>query len=191
MAENTVFENEKAEGAGQARALGFFLLKRYEDAVAVYDDLLKKEPDNIDFWLNRMICRLQYSSPDVSFFDKMIDKVRLLPSQGYLCLAEVLNDLGRRKDALVFVDKALEKEPENIDAYVLKAFLLTDSERFDDLYALMRSIYPRFKKDERVLCLAALYALTFRNTRQAGYLLKKALKRNRCFVIQNKFFFII
>ena len=189
MTESTVSKMKKAEGAGQARALGLFLLKRYEEAVAVYDGLLEKEPDNIDFWLNRMICRLQYSAPDAAFFDEMIDKVRLLPSQGYLCLAEVLNDLGRQKEALVFVDRALEKEAGNIDAYLLKASLLTDLERFDELYDLMRSIYPRFKKDERVLCFAALYASTFRNMRQAGYFLKKALKRNRCFVVQNKLFY--
>ena len=191
MTEETVFKKEKTGGAGQARALGLFLLKRYEEAVAVYDELLEKEPDNIDFWLNRMVCRLQYSSPNAAFFDKMIDKVRRLPSAGYLCLAEVLNDLGRQEEALVFVNKALERDARNVGAYVLKASLLLDLERFDVLYDLMRLVYSWFKDDERVLCMAALYASTFGNDRQAWYLLKKALKRNRWFVSQDRMFYYV
>ena len=131
---------KQSEGAGQARALGLFLLKRYEEAASVYDDLLKKEPDNIVFWINRIICRLQYSAVNKTVLDQMINRVNDLPAQGYLCLAEMLSDFNRREDALVFVDKALEKDPENIDAYVLKADILEKLERADDLYRLMLSL---------------------------------------------------
>ena len=190
MTDDAVFKKERSEGAGQARALGLFLLKRYEEAVAVYDELLEKEPDNIDFWQNRIISLLQYSPVNASFFDQMIKRLNDLSAQGYLCLADVLTDLNREDEALVFVDGALKRDGENVDAYVLKALLLVDLKRFDELYSLMQTLYPRLKKDERILCLTAFYASLFGNARQAGYILKKALKRNRSFVLQNKLFYL-
>ncbi|MBR4125961.1 MAG: methyltransferase domain-containing protein [Alphaproteobacteria bacterium] len=189
MAEDTVLEKKKAEGAGQARALGLFLLKRYEEAVAVYDELLEKEPDNIDFWQNRINSLLQYSPVNASFFDQMIKRLNHLSAQGYMCLADVLTNLNREDEALVFVDGALKRDGENVEAYVLKALLLVDLKRFDELYSLMQTLYPRLKTDERILCLTAFYASLFGNARQAGYILKKALKRNRSFVLQNKLFY--
>ena len=191
MTERTVSTAEKPESAGQARALGLFLLKRFEEAAAVYDKLLEKEPDNTVFWANRMICRLQYLSVSASFFNEMIRRVQTLPSQGYLCLSEILNGLERPEEALVFVDKALERDPDNTEAALFKALLLIDLERSDDLYAVIRSIYPAKKNDERVLCVAALYASIFGNARQAFYLLKKALKANRYSVLQSRLFYTV
>lgn len=67
MTEENVLNNDNADGAGQSRAVGLFLLKRYNEAAAVYDDLLRQAPDNIAFWVNKMICVLQYSEPDAAF----------------------------------------------------------------------------------------------------------------------------
>lgn len=180
---------EKSESAGQTRAFGLFLLERYEEAVAVYDDLLTKEPDNDVFWLNRNICWLQYSSADASFLDKITKRLKDLPAQGYLCLADVLNLLDRKEEALVFADKALEKDSENIDAYVLKAHLLNELKHSDELYALMRSVFPRFKKDARILNLMAFYALLIGNLPQADYFVEKALKTNETATVQNESFY--
>ena len=173
MTEENVLMKE-VQSAGQSRALGLFLLKRYKDAFVAYDDLLKRDPDNVAFWLNGMISKLQYSSADVSFFDQMISRINILPAQGFLCLANILCSLHRKQDALVFVNKALEKDAEDIEAYILKAKLLKELERPDELYSLMQSVYPRFKKEERILCLMALYACFIGDGDQADYFLKKA-----------------
>lgn len=190
MTEENVLNNNNAGGAGQSRAVGLFLLKRYEEAAAVYDDLLRQDPDNIIFWVNRIICILQFSSPDAAFFDDMLQRVNDLPAQGYLCLADVLCDLERYAEALVFVNKALEADPDNVDACLLKARLLDISDRADELYQFVCSFYPRLKRDERVLCFAAFYAVLFWNMEQADYFLKKALKINKYSVLQNNFFYI-
>ncbi len=190
MTEENVLNNDNAGGAGQSRAVGLFLLKRYDEAAAVYDDLLRRDPDNIAFWVNKAICVLQYSEPDAAFFDDMLQRVSRLPAQGYLCLADVLYNLERHEEALVFVNKALETEPDNVDACLLKARLLDISGRSEELYQFICSFYPRLKRDERVLCFAAFYAVLFWNMEQADYFLKKALKINKYSVLQNNFFYI-
>lgn len=190
MTEENVLNNDNAGGAGQSRAVGLFLLKRYNEAAAVYDDLLRRDPDNIAFWVNKMICVLQYSEPDAAFFNDMLRRVSRLPAQGYLCLADVLYNLERHEEALVFVNKALESEPDNVDACLLKARLLDISGRSEELYQFICSFYPRLKRDERVLCFAAFYAVLFWNMEQADYFLKKALKINKYSVLQNNFFYI-
>ena len=190
MTEENVLNNDNAGGAGQSRAVGLFLLKRYNEAAAVYDDLLRRDPDNIAFWVNKMICVLQYSEPDAAFFNDMLQRVSRLPAQGYLCLADVLYNLERHEEALVFVNKALKSEPDNVDACLLKARLLDISGRSEELYQFICSFYPRLKRDERVLCFAAFYAVLFWNMEQADYFLKKALKINKYSVLQNNFFYI-
>lgn len=190
MTEENVLNNDNADGAGQSRAVGLFLLKRYNEAAAVYDDLLRQAPDNIAFWVNKMICVLQYSEPDAAFFNDMLQQISRLPAQGYLCLADVLYNLERHEEALVFVNKALESEPDNVDACLLKARLLDISGRSEELYQFICSFYPRLKRDERVLCFAAFYAVLFWNMEQADYFLKKALKINKYSVLQNNFFYI-
>lgn len=190
MTEENVLNNDNAGGAGQSRAVGLFLLKRYNEAAAVYDDLLRRDPDNIAFWVNKMICVLPYSEPDAAFFNDMLQRVSRLPAQGYLCLADVLYNLERHEEALVFVNKALESEPDNVDACLLKARLLDISGRSEELYQFICSFYPRLKRDERVLCFAAFYAVLFWNMEQADYFLKKALKINKYSVLQNNFFYI-
>ena len=169
MTEENVLNNDNADGAGQSRAVGLFLLKRYNEAAAVYDDLLRQAPDNIAFWVNKMICVLQYSEPDAAFFNDMLQQISRLPAQGYLCLADVLYNLERHEEALIFVNKALESEPDNVDACLLKARLLDISGRSEELYQFICSFYPRLKRDERVLCFAAFYAVLFWNMEQADY----------------------
>ena len=189
MTEDNALTNETHDCAGQSRAVGLFLLKRYKEAADVYDALLKKDPENTVYWVNRMICRLQQFSVGTAFFDQMIRRVNQLPAEGYLCLAEVLKHLDRKEEALIFVNKALEKSADNVSACVLKALLLFELERGDELFAFMDALYSRLKKDERVLCLAAFYAGLFENKRQVRYLLRKALKINRAAVIQDQLFY--
>lgn len=191
MTDKDVLIQKQPQSVGQADALGLFLLKRYKDAEALYDDLLQQEPDNISFRFNRLLCQLQYSTVNTAFLDQIIQYVNDLPAQGYLCLADVLSDLGREEEALVFVNKALEQDECNIDAYILKAALLSDLERSDELFALMQAVYPRLKEDDRIDCLVASYVASFGNIRQAKYLLKKALKRNYFGVIQNHLFYSV
>lgn len=180
----------KSIGTGQARAVGLFLLRKYKEAGAVYDDLLKREPDNMIFQINKLICEYHYSSDRKAVFDKLMSKGDDLPAQGYLCLADISIKDQRPDDALGFLDKALEKEDDNIEAYLSKAFLLNNLDRQEELYALVRSVYPRFQKDERILCLAAFYASLFQNMQQADYLLKKAVETNRKAAIQDRFLYL-
>ena len=176
-------------GSGQSRAVGLFLLGRYKEAAAAYDELLRQDPDNIVFWTNKVVCFLQMYKPDSVFFDQMLSHVNQLPAQGFLCLADVLNGLERREEALIFVNKALEIEPDNIEACLLKASLLENLDRSEELYLFVEAVYSRLKSDERILCLAAFYSALFWNMRQSEYFLKKALKVNKHAVLQSNLFY--
>lgn len=182
-------ENVKTGGAGQSRAVGLFLSRRFDEAAAAYDELLKSDPDNLTFLINRELCLLRTRAPDAAFFDAMIRRVNDLPAQGYLCLAQILFDRGKTAESLVFVDHALAKDADSADACLLKARLLDMAGRDAELYDFMRSVYPRLKRDDRILCLAAYYSALLWNTRQAKFLIKKALKANRPAVLQNEWLY--
>ena len=185
-----VANNQKTtNGAGQSRAVGLFLLKRYEEAIAVYDDLLQQNPTNITFWVNRSICRLQISLPDADFFNDMLKRVNDLPAEGYLCLANTLYDFGRYEESLIFINKAFELNPDNVDVCLLKARILDTLDRSEELYQFVCSFYPRLKRDERILCFVAFYAALFWNIVQSDYFLKKALKVNEYWTLQDQFFY--
>ena len=189
MTEQDVLEKQGTDSAKQARAVGLFLLKRYDDAISVYDELLEDDPENMILWVNKMLCSAQTDFPDTLFIDVMLSNEQFLPAQGDLLLAETFFQMQGNDEALLFVNRVLEKDPDNIDACVLKAKILDKIDASNELFAFMKSIYPRLMKDERVLCLMAFFAVTFWNTRQADYLLKKALKINRNAVLQNDFFY--
>lgn len=190
MTENKdLTQKTTTDGSGQSRAVGLFLLGRYQEAAAAYDELLRQDPDNIVFWTNKVVCFLQMYSPDSVFFDQMIGRIDRLPAQGFLCLADVLNDFGRYEESLVFANKALELDANNVEACLLKASLLEKLNRSEDLYSFVDEVYSRLKTDERILCLAAFYSVLFWNMRQADYLLKKALKVNKYAVLQNNLFY--
>lgn len=179
----------KAGRAGQSRAVGLFLLKRYEEAFREFDILLAADPENMTLRTNKALARLYAQRPDAGFFDEMLANVNEMPAQGYLCAAEALLAFGRAGDAMVFVEKALEKDDANIDAYLLKVRLLEDLGREEELPELLNAVYPRFENDERILCLCAAYAVQFENMRQSQYFLNKALKINRPAVLQNDCFY--
>ncbi len=170
-------------------AFGLFLLGEYEKALNAFDALLKEEPENILFWTNKMICSFYITEPTSSFFDEALKRLDLLPSQGFLCIAQALVFLNKPEEALVFLNKALEKDENNIKACEIKFILLSELDENDALFSFMQSIYPRLKDDEKILCLMAFYAAQHWNLRQARFLLKQALKTNTFLATRNEFFY--
>lgn len=189
MTESGIQTTEISGSAGQARALGLFLSEKYEDAASLYDELLAKDPDNMVFWENRMICRAEYLPESEDFIRQMKDRASDLSSQGNLCLAEALHKTGRDDEAREYIEKASEQDPDNIDAALMKADFLCETAQEDDLYDFIRSLYPRLKNDDRILCLAANYAAAFGNSRQVDWMLRRALKINRSYTIRNELFY--
>ena len=189
MTDGSVMTSEQPEGTGQARALGLFLSERYEEAAAFYDELLAQDPDNMVFRENRMICQAEYLPAAEDFITQMMFEASDLSSAGNLCLANALYNEGRNSEAGEYADKALEQNPDNADAAVIKALVLQEEGRDAELFDFMRSLYPRLNEDDRILCLAANYIAAFGNERQVSWMLRKALKINRPSVLGNRLFY--
>lgn len=176
-------------GAEKARAAGFFLSGRYADALAVYEALLEKTPGDLALMTNRALCLAELERLDDSVFSFFLEHIEEVPAETLLLLAEASLAEKRTSDALRLADAVIASDERNVTAYLLKGEILEEIGEGDELLALMREIFPRFKDDERVLCFVAGYAADFGNLRQARYLLRRAMKINRPYVLQNERFY--
>lgn len=176
-------------GAEKARAAGFFLSGRYDDALAVYDALLEKMPGDLVLMTNRALCLAELERLDDGVLSFFLEHIEEVPAETLLFLAEASWAEKRTSDALRLADAVIALDERNVTAYLLKGEILEETGEGDELLALMRDVFPRFKDDERVLCFAAGYAADFGNLRQARYLLRRAMKINRPYVLQNERFY--
>lgn len=188
MAENETLKIEKGGTGSNSRAVGCFLTKQYQKALAEYKDLLASDPSNIAWLSNIVLCLTEMNQIDETVFGPFLERIDEFSTEALFCYEDALEYFGHTDDALTVLDEILERDDTNITAWVIKAELLEALGEGDEVLALLKSIFPRFKKDERVLCLVAGYASKAGNVKQADYLFKKALKINRPYTLQSIYF---
>ena len=189
MAENEALKIEKGGTGSNSRAVGCFLTKQYQKALAEYKDLLASDPSNIAWLSNIVLCLTEMNQIDETVFGPFLERIDEFSTEALFCYEDALEYFGHTDDALTVLDEILERDDTNITAWVIKAELLEALGEGDEVLALLKSIFPRFKKDERVLCLVAGYASKAGNVKQADYLFKKALKINRPYTLQSIYFY--
>ena len=185
MTETGALKPETGGTGSNSRAVGYFLTKQYQKALAEYRDLLAADPSNIGWLSNIVLCLTEMKQIDESVFAPFLERIDDFSSEALLCYEDALEYFGHTDEALAVLDEILERDDANITAWMIKAELLDALGEGDAVLEVLRQIFPRFKKDERVLCLVAGYASKAGNFKQADYLFKRALKINRPYTLQS------
>lgn len=162
----------------KASALGFFLTEDYEKATAEFSavaltDLEKK--------VYQIICLDFLKKTDLALVEELIEQSDILSINGLLYL---IRYFLRKKDfdqAQFYIDKVLERDIQNITAYLYQVELFDMLGDGDKIISTIQKIYPKYKNDVRVLCCVGTYATKFAKQKQAKFLFKLALKKDALF----------
>lgn len=132
---NSVVDHINTINVLNNNGLALYHRKEYEQAIKIFDEALKINPNNI-IVLHNKANALHYSvkyqyQDEVNVYDEIL---HIEPGNViYLSLkAQVLTDLGREQDAIDLCDKILEIGSENLWALFWKAINLEDLKRYKD-----------------------------------------------------------
>ena len=182
------FENQRISPAVAAER---FLTEDYAGAKRAYADLYKEFPENQDFLANFLQSCLRLNELDENVVGQALDLFE--KNKASSALLSVLAQIYMREDMNAEATDILEnirtQDEDNIPVVQNLAQMYRDTYEGDKLESLIKSVFPKYARDERILCLAATYAYAFGNTRQADFLYKKALKKNRAYVLRRENFY--
>ncbi|WP_420799385.1 tetratricopeptide repeat protein [Ktedonospora formicarum] len=99
--------------------------KRYEEALAAYDQVIRLDPNDADTYNNKgnALNALKRNEEALAAYDQAI---RLNPRYAYACNNKgvALNDLKRYEEALAAYDQAIRLDPNDADTYYNKGNIL-------------------------------------------------------------------
>lgn len=172
----------------KSEAFGCFLREKFD---AARDAFAALSAENPAMRVNALTAAVLSGKPDWNATDDLLRDTNALTAPELFYLATVFLMSENPEQALVFIESALEKEPENVDFLLKKIDILERLNRGDDAKAMYQALLRDFPRDERVLCAVAAYVVGYGQTNQAFYLVNKALKINRWFTILQEDFYTV
>ncbi len=85
---------------------------KYEEALLIYDEILKKRPDHAGFWMKRaaaLVC-LERDQEALESFDRSIE-IHPLDAAAWISRGVLLHEMGRGEEAAASLAKAEEIDP--------------------------------------------------------------------------------
>lgn len=162
----------------KASALGLILTEDYKKATAEFSAVALTD---LESKVYQAIFQDQMNEFNFELTDELIEKSETLSLCGLLYLVRLFLRAKNLEQAQFYIDKILEREPQNISAYLYQVELFDLAGDGDGIVATIQKIYPRYKDDVRVLCCAGTYATKFAKKEQARFLFKLALKKDALF----------
>jgi Flp pilus assembly protein TadD len=116
-----------------AEALDHHQAGRLGEAEAIYEDILRREPDHADAWHMLGVAAAQRGQPETAL-TSIARAIRLNPAPPFYHnnLGNVLHDLSRFTDALLCYQEALRLDPGYAEAHHNLANTLKELGRFED-----------------------------------------------------------
>lgn len=115
---------------------------KWDDFIEAHENDLKEDPDNHDLIVETMrfyfYINHWYGAKELAL--KLID-LNPESDQGYFFLGYCEYHLGNDRDAYDILDQALEKDPSNMDSYLLQLRLLIRNGVFDTAHDLVNFLY--------------------------------------------------
>ena len=170
----------------KAQAFGLFLQEKYSEALDAFRELADED---FSMQINLALCAAILQKPDWRTTDGLLNDWERLPAQGLIYLAEIFLASENAPQALKFIDAAVSKEPDNVQTYLTRIDVLEALGDGDGVLETLKTIFPKYKNDARVLCTVAGYDAHYGQYEQSGYLLKQALKINRLYTLFQEDFY--
>ncbi|MFM6333707.1 MAG: tetratricopeptide repeat protein [Dolichospermum sp.] len=110
-----------------------FLEKRHEDALAIYEKIIKIQPENPENWLKRGIIfnRLNRYKDAIISYNQAI-KINPEYHQAWCDIGVSCGKLGKHQEAFNCFDKAIKIQPNDGVAWVNRGLSLVELERYED-----------------------------------------------------------
>ena len=90
MTETGALKPERGGTGSNSRAVGYFLTKQYQKALAEYRDLLAADPSNIGWLSNIVLCLTEMKQIDESVFAPFLERIDDFSSEALLCYEDAL-----------------------------------------------------------------------------------------------------
>lgn len=122
--------------------LGFAYLQihSYGRAIQIFEELLEKDPDYLSVYLY-LAQALEADQQLPEALEQMLRGIKENPYQAefYLAAANLHRKLKQTKEAEDLLDRALEFEPEFVEAVLLKVDMAMDNARYEDVISYLES----------------------------------------------------
>jgi lipopolysaccharide biosynthesis regulator YciM len=133
------------------KALDAYFSERWDDAKAVFEQILKVEPEHINSLLK--LGDIAFNDQDYKTANDRYSHANSInpdKPETLFALVKVKKAIGARADALAYVDEILDNDEGNMRALYTKRDLLEGMERWDDLIYLQKDIIKRkHSEDEK------------------------------------------
>lgn len=121
---------------------------RYEEAIALFQKVLEKEPDSVDARYNLALSLLRSGKQDeaIALLEKVIE-MKPDMMETYLALGECYFNMGENEKAKSYFEQALEKEPNNAEVYYNLGIIHYKDDRTDEAiknFITSNSLDPEF-----------------------------------------------
>ncbi len=126
----------------------FCMENKYEEALRLCNEILEKDPQNFDVWLNKLTVLIKLKKDDEA--DKCIQAMTELKNDdiySWLVGVELLMLIQKNDSALIFCEKALEIDPQSLDALFDKGEIFCSQCKYEEAiacYDKILAIEPSF-----------------------------------------------
>lgn len=156
-------EAEDSQKAEQLFLQGnsLFDARRYQDAIAIYEEAITAKPDSADIWINRgnALASLQKYKDALSSYDKAI-ALQPEKDEAWYNRGNVLMTLQNYPDAVAAYNKAIALAPNQAAAWINRGISLSKLQRYEEaLKSYERAIAINPNKAEAYYNQACTYAL--------------------------------
>jgi len=106
---------------------------KYEEAIALFQKVIEKDPDNVDAHYSLALSLLRSGKQDEAI--ALLEKVKEMKPdmmETYLALGECYFNKGENDKAVSYFEKALEIEPNNAEVYYNLGIIHYKNDRTDD-----------------------------------------------------------
>ncbi len=125
--------NPYITGIYELRGLCRIRQKKYSDAITDYDKALQYDPSNQGFWYNRVLCRIQDKDFEGAHHDLDSMTVRWKKyAPAFSLKADVFIQQGDTLKGAEWLDKSLEIDPYNGDAWTVRAAISLSRRQWRD-----------------------------------------------------------
>ena len=125
--------NPYITGIYELRGLCRIRQSKFTDAITDYDQAIKNDPSNQGFWYNRVLCRLQDKDYEGAHhdLDSMTTRWKKY-APGFSLKAEAYIQQGDTVRGAEWLDKSLEIDPYNGDAWTVRAAISLSRKKWRD-----------------------------------------------------------
>jgi len=155
----------------------FLANQEYEEAIALYDELIEQEPDNAGFKHDRLNLIRQSGDPDEVKADlQKLHESNPANTTYILELLRFAKEENNEEEMVLYIDKLLEINPEDTDALNEKALVLDNQLKYREEIGVLQQLAKLKPDDAEVHCRIAVCYIELQQWSAARAAANRALK---------------